>query len=166
MEDITISDAISDTSIIKSDLRIQELLLLADPILDFILAYASSCVLFTARSASRGNAPIGVLLISANPDENGIMEIKNVAVDESTEGRGIGRALLGRAELFAIRKGCRILEIRTGSSGFAPLALYQKVGFRMVAIDPDYFTRTYPEPMIEDGILLRDQIILQKVLGN
>jgi hypothetical protein len=38
------------------------------------------------------------------------------------------------------------------------MLLYQKCGFRIVGVDFDFFRRTHPEPIYENGIECRDMI--------
>ncbi|KHF37127.1 putative N-acetyltransferase YvbK [Paenibacillus sp. P1XP2] len=54
--------------------------------------------------------------------------------------------------------------VRTGNSSLNQLGLYQKCGFRMVRIERDYFVNNYPEPIFENGIPCRDQIVLELML--
>ncbi|WP_276511400.1 GNAT family N-acetyltransferase [Pseudomonas nitroreducens] len=72
----------------------------------------------------------------------------------------MGRRLLLAAIEQARDAGLQRLTIATGNSSLAQLGLYQRVGFRIVGIDPDYFVRHYPEPIFESGIQCRDQIRL------
>lgn len=57
--------------------------------------------------------------------------------------------------------GFETVEIGTGNSSIDQLAFYQKCGFRIAAIDPDFFIRHYPEPIFENGIQCRDMIRLE-----
>jgi hypothetical protein len=41
------------------------------------------------------------------------------------------------------------------------LALYQNMGFRIAGVDVDFFTRNYPEAIVENGIVCRDMIRLK-----
>lgn len=44
----------------------------------------------------------------------------------------------------------------------AQLYLYQKCGFRMTSIDRDFFVRHYAEPIIENGLVLKDMVRLSQ----
>ena len=46
------------------------------------------------------------------------------------------------------------------------LALYQKMGFEMDSIRKGFFIDNYPEPMYENGILVRDMVVLKRKLKN
>lgn len=56
--------------------------------------------------------------------------------------------------------GAHALMIGTGNSSLAQLRLYQRLGFRIVSIVPDFFAN-YPEPIYENGILCRDMVRLR-----
>ena len=60
----------------------------------------------------------------------------------------------------AVVLGAREVWIGTGNSSISQLALYQKMGFRIAGVDVDFFTRNYPEEIIENGIHCRDMIRL------
>jgi len=51
------------------------------------------------------------------------------------------------------------MEVGTGTFGYQ-LAFYQRHGFRVTAIDRDFFVQNYPEPIFEDGIQLHDMLRL------
>ncbi|MNO06893.1 putative N-acetyltransferase YvbK [compost metagenome] len=59
---------------------------------------------------------------------------------------------------MARAENVKTIEIGTGNSGMLQLALYQKCGFRIVGVDPDFFVRHYEEPIFENGIPCRDMI--------
>ncbi|RNF39177.1 GNAT family N-acetyltransferase [Planococcus salinus] len=88
------------------------------------------------------------------------VEIKNIAVAESARGQGYGKKLIFHALAEAERLGFGKVEIGTGNSSFGQLALYQKCGFRIDSVDRDFFTRNYPEPIMENGIPCKDMIRL------
>jgi ribosomal protein S18 acetylase RimI-like enzyme len=85
-------------------------------------------------------------------------------VRERYQGQGHGKRML-EAVLKELRgKGGQQVVVRTGNSSIGNLAFYQKLGFRMVEIEPDYFIREYAEPIFEDGIQCRDRIHLLRPL--
>lgn len=137
-----------------------DLLLEADPSESLVRAYCKSgwCII-----GEQGAAIVGVYVLCALSPE--IVEIKNVAVAENFRGLGYGRQLLQHALSEAARRKFEIVEIGTGNSSLDQLALYQKCGFRMHAIDPDFFRRNYPEPIMENGIECRDMIKLRYTEG-
>ena len=94
------------------------------------------------------------------------MELGNLAVEESCQGRGVGKRLIRHAVETARNAGCTVLEVGTGNSGIAQLALYQRCGFSIDSIDKDFFSRHYREKIIENGIECRHMIRLKMELGE
>ncbi|WP_298832770.1 GNAT family N-acetyltransferase [uncultured Planococcus sp.] len=138
-----------------------DLLLEADPSEILVRAYCDSgwCMI-----GKQDGVLIGVYVLLALSET--VVEIKNLAVSESFRDRGYGRQLLEHALAQAAQRGFRFVEIGTGNSSLGQLALYQKCGFRMHAIDPDFFRRNYPEPIFENGIECRDMIRLRYMVNG
>jgi ribosomal protein S18 acetylase RimI-like enzyme len=132
------------------------LLLEADPSEKLVREY---CAKGRCYAAEEGQKVIGTYVLL--PLSADAVEIKNVAVEEALRGQGLGKKLVLHALAEAERHGFCIVRIGTGNSSFGQLALYQKCGFRMVSIDADFFTRNYPEPIMENGILCQDMILLE-----
>ena len=105
---------------------------------------------------------VGVyVLLQTRPET---VELVNIAVTETRHGRGIGKQLIEHAIQTATLSGYKTIEVGTGNSSIGQLALYQKCGFRIIGIDQDFFTRHYPEKIIENGILCRDMVRLSQNL--
>ncbi|MFD1557022.1 GNAT family N-acetyltransferase [Paraburkholderia silviterrae] len=97
--------------------------------------------------------------------EAGVHELMNIAVRPEQQQLGVGsRLLLWVIELYR-DAGARALEVGTGSFGYQ-LTFYQRHGFRVVAIDRDFFVMHYQEPIFEEGIRLRDMLRLRIEYGN
>jgi len=130
-----------------------DLLLLADPSEELVKSYLEKGTCYIAELSGE---IVGVILIMETKPYT--VEIMNLAVKEELHNNGIGKKLL----LFAIeeiKKGdTKIIEIGTGNPGVVQMLLYQKCGFRIVDIDFDFFRRTHPEPIYENGIECRDMI--------
>lgn len=138
-----------------------ELLLLADPSRDIVEGYLGRGKCYVAEE---DGAVIGVyVLIPTRPE---MVELVNVAVEESRHGRGIGKQLVLHAVRTAREQGARTIEVGTGNSSVAQLALYQKCGFRITGVDRDFFIRHYPMEIVENGIPCRDMIRLSQDLHN
>lgn len=133
-----------------------DLLLLADPSRENVDDYLSRGICCTATV--RGEVVGVFVLIRTRPST---MEIVNVAVREDFQGRGIGKMLVQHAIGQAKEQRAKTVEIGTGNSGIHQLALYQKCGFRMAAIDSDFFVRHYDEEIYENGIRCRDMVRLR-----
>lgn len=132
------------------------LLLEADPSEKLVRAY---CAPGRCYVAEEGQAVLGVYVLL--PLSDTVVEIKNIAVEETRRGQGLGKQLVLHALTEAAGLGFRTVRIGTGNSSFGQLALYQKCGFRMASIDHDFFIRNYPEPIFENGIPCRDMIYLE-----
>ncbi len=132
-----------------------ELLLEADPSRQLITVYMHQGHCFVAEQQ---DGIMGVFVLLALDEET--VEIKNIALAERERGKGLGRKLVIAALAEAQRLGFRRVEIGTGNSSLGQLALYQKCGFRMHAVDRDFFLRNYPEPIFENGIECRDMVRL------
>lgn len=94
------------------------------------------------------------------PVKDTLWELKNIAVSEEWQGKGVGKALLAAAIKSARGEGAATLEVGTGNSSLDQLAFYQKAGFRMVRIVKNFFTLNYDDPIIEGGIQCRDMVVL------
>lgn len=88
------------------------------------------------------------------------VELVNIAVKETHQGKGLGKQLLLNAIEVARSKGYRTIEVGTGNSSIGQIALYQKCGFRITGVDIDYFNRHYSEAIFENGIQCRDMVRL------
>ncbi|KEO83427.1 hypothetical protein EL26_10665 [Tumebacillus flagellatus] len=137
------------------------LLLLADPSEEMVRRYLPEGELYSWLT-SEGET-VGVLHLTA-PDD-GVVEIKNIAVREQYQGQGHGRSLLESIlKLLRERESVEKVIVRTGNSSIGNLAFYQKLGFRIMEIEHDYFVREYEHPIVEDGIRCRDRLMLARTL--
>lgn len=132
-----------------------ELLELADPSRIIIEGYVRSGWVYVGEI--EGEA---VAVYVLKETQKVIVEIMNVAVRLTDQGKGLGKQLICHAIEEASKRGYAQLEIGTGNSSIYQLKLYQQCGFRIVDIDFDYFTRNYDDPIYENGIRCRDMIRL------
>lgn len=137
------------------DLIPYEILLLADPSKENIYKYIFDSEVFIAKINNQTIACYAVCNIG-----NSNAEIKSIAVAEDFQGKGIGTILLNHAIENAKKKRFNKIIIGTGNSSTGQLHLYQKIGFKIVDVKKDYFLQNYPEPIIENGIICSDMIIL------
>lgn len=138
-----------------------DLLLDADPDREKVETYLSSSDCYVATA---GNHIVGVVVVQKQGDG---AEICNLAVAEAFRRRGIARKLLRYvSDRWAPEHGIKRLKIRTGTSAVGPLQLYQQEGFDITAFDHDYFVREYAEPIWENGIQCRHQLVLEKTLAE
>ena len=93
---------------------------------------------------------------------NGVLEIQNLATDQRYRRQGYASQLI---EYIAEHYTGRYDKIILGT-GDVPgiLAFYERRGFKQTHRIPDYFTAHYDHPIIEDGVLLKDKVYLERKL--
>lgn len=94
------------------------------------------------------------------------VELKNMAVRESRQGRGVGGRLVRAAVDLVTAEGSVAIDVATAAADVGNLRFYQLQGFRMRSIERDAFTPAtgYPTEILIDGIVLRDRVWLDRVL--
>lgn len=92
-------------------------------------------------------------------------ELVELAVAADLHGRGLGRLLVAHVLAEARARGRREVVVGTRSTSAGNIIFYQKCGFRVHDVRPDYFWY-YDEPVYENGLLVRDMIVLRHDLGE
>lgn len=110
-------------------------------------------------TASQNGQIIGVYILLRTLADT--LEIVNIAVSKTHQGQGIGKQMITEIINKAKEWKMKTIEIGTGNSSLDALALYQKCGFRIVAIIPNYFLHHYEEKIHENGMLCCDMIRLR-----
>ena len=132
------------------------LLLLADESEEMLDKYLDSGDMFVF---SENGAVVGECVVLA---ENGVCELKNLAVMPACQRRGYGRRIVDFVcERYADRYDA--LTVGTGESP-RTMGFYHSCGFRECGRIPDFFTRHYDHEIVEDGVKLRDMVLLKKKL--
>ncbi|WP_394219266.1 GNAT family N-acetyltransferase [Halobacillus trueperi] len=138
--------------------RFMAYLLLADESEAIIESYIDDGLFYTIYL---DDVHIGVCLF-VFPEEHTV-EIKNIAIQEAYQGRGLGnRVILAACSLFH-KKGYKEMLVGTSNSSIENLAFYQKAGFRFHEIHHDFFLK-YSEPFYENGIRGMDMIYFSRPL--
>lgn len=142
----------------RSDLR--ALFELAEDSARALDAYLDEGRVLVARL---GDELVGHLQLTES-ERPGRLEIKNMAVAEPHQRRGIGRALVEAALALARGEARTELVVATAAADISNLRFYQRLGFRMRSIERDAFTpATGYEPGLHvDGIELRDRVWLDR----
>lgn len=96
-------------------------------------------------------------------EADGILEIKNIAVDPRFRGKGYGRALLTFVEK-RYQSRFSVLQAGTGESPLT-LPFYQKYGFVYSHRIKNFFLDHYDHPIWEEGVLLTDMVYLRKKIS-
>lgn len=93
---------------------------------------------------------------------NGVLEIKNIAVDPAFQKKGYGKALI---EFISAKYSGKYSVLQAGT-GDSPLTVpfYEKCGFVRTHIIKDFFTDNYDLPIYEGGVLLTDMVYFQRKL--
>ncbi|MCL2914074.1 GNAT family N-acetyltransferase [Shewanella corallii] len=130
-----------------------ELLLEADPSEENISSYLADAWCYAAKDEHRVQA---VCVVKSHRAV--LAEICNIAVNPDLQGQGIGSHLLKFVLADLSNKGINRVELGTGTFGYQ-LTFYQRIGFRVEAVDKDYFLN-YPEPIFENGIQHKDRLRL------
>lgn len=95
-------------------------------------------------------------------EDNGILEIKNLAVEPQFKRQGYGKKLIEFVCEHYEGK-YRTLQVGTGDSPLT-VPFYEKCGFKRSHVIKDFFTQNYNHPIYECGIQLKDMIYLTKKL--
>ena len=131
-----------------------ELLLEADPSIDKIQAYLPGSRCFVAILQGK---PVGAYVVQRIAPA--VYELMSIAVSPEYQRKGIGSELLRHAVTTVHDMGARRLEVGTGTFGYQ-LTWYQREGFRVFALERDFFLVNYAEPIYENGIQLKDMLRL------
>jgi predicted N-acetyltransferase YhbS len=121
----------------------------------------------TVLVARDGDAVVGHLQLTAT-GAPGELEVKNMAVRESHQRRGVGRTLMAAALRHARREGHATLVVATAAADIGNLRFYQRLGFRLRSVERDAFTPAtgYPAGLTIDGIELRDRVWLDRPVAE
>lgn len=93
---------------------------------------------------------------------DGILEIKNIAVDPSFQKMGYGKSLIEFVEKQYAGE-YSVLQVGTGDSPLT-LPFYERCGFERSHIVENFFTDNYNHPIFENGVQLKDMVYLRKKL--
>ena len=133
-----------------------DLLLLGDEQEDMIDRYLERGDLFVLHD--HGVKCVCVVTQKAN----GVVEIKNLATAARYQGQGYGTRMMEHVSGHYQGRG-RTLLVGTGESP-RHLCFYRRCGFEYSHRLKDFFVNNYREPIVEDGVLLKDMIYLKKAL--
>ena len=93
---------------------------------------------------------------------DGILELKNIAVEPAAQGKGYGKTLIDfLIETYAGQY--TVLQVGTGDSP-STIPFYEACGFRRHHLVKNFFTDHYDHPIYECGAQLVDMVYLQSEL--
>ena len=130
------------------------LLLLADEQEDMVDRYLERGTMYVLEVG-------GVRAECVVTDEgDGVLELKNLAVEPAFQGRGYGKAMVD----FLIRtykEQYTVLQVGTGDNP-STVPFYESCGFRRHHLVKNFFTDHYNHPICECGVPLVDMVYLQR----
>lgn len=144
------------TLVTEEKKRYLPLLLLGDEQESMIDRYLEEGALYIWKE---GEETAGVCV--ATDQGNGVLELKNIAVDPRFQRRGIGRAMI-EALAKRYRGSYRVLLAGTGEAP-STLGFYQHCGFTYSHRVKDFFLQ-YDHPIVEEGVQLKDMVYFQRTL--
>ena len=136
--------------------RYLDLLLLADEQEDMIERYLERGTMYVLEDN-------GVKAECVVTDEgNGILELKNLAVEPAAQGKGYGKVMVDFL-VRTYRERYTVLQVGTGDSP-STISFYDACGFRRHHLVKNFFTDHYDHPICECGVQLVDMVYLQREL--
>ncbi|WP_418764356.1 GNAT family N-acetyltransferase [Mailhella sp.] len=138
--------------------RFLPLLLQADEQEDMIDRYLERGELFVAFDDKDEAVAAAVV----TKEDDGLYELKNIAVAPELRRQGLGRGMLDF--LMNRYRDNGIMQVGTGESE-ATLGFYRACGFTVSHVEKDFFTKNYDHPIVEDGKVLTDMIYLKRSLN-
>jgi ribosomal protein S18 acetylase RimI-like enzyme len=133
-----------------------DLLLLADETIEAIDQYVFKSDIYILND---GIQNIAVIALYKNSTTE--LEIKNMAVIETFRSQGIGSLLIDKAKEIAVQNQFSSLLVGTSDTGLHQISFYEKNGFIKKEIRKDFFIENYPFPIFENGMQMRDMIVLE-----
>ena len=136
--------------------RYLALLLLADEQEDMIDRYLQRGVMYVLDDGGvKGECVV-------TDEGDGVLELKNLAVEPAFQGHGYGKALVDH--ICKTYQGLfSTLQVGTGDSPLT-VPFYEKCGFVRSHVVENFFTDHYDHPIYEGGVQLVDMVYLQKKL--
>ncbi|MEK6451358.1 MULTISPECIES: GNAT family N-acetyltransferase [unclassified Myroides] len=135
------------------------LLLLADETMDAINQYVDDSDVFILEE---GEAQLAVFCLY--PIDASTLELKNIAVAESFQGKGLGGLLIQEIVAISKKRGYSRLIVGTADCGIDQIRFYERNGFKKYGVKENFFLDNYAAPIIENGIQLKDMVMLEQLL--
>ena len=136
--------------------RYLDLLLLADEQEDMVDRYLERGTMYVLEDGEVK----AECVVAAEGD--GVLELKNIAVEPAAQGKGYGKALIDfLIETYAGQY--TVLQVGTGESP-STIPFYEACGFRRHHLVKNFFTDHYDHPIYECGVQLVDMVYLQREL--
>jgi ribosomal protein S18 acetylase RimI-like enzyme len=135
------------------------LLLLADETVDGINKYLFDSEVYIAYYPTK-TEPVGIFCLFQIDKKT--VELKNIAVAEQYQNKGIGSLLLDKVIEIAKEKGYQEVVVGTADCGINQIRFYERNGFVKYGVKENFFLEIYDQPIYENGVQLKDMVILKK----
>ena len=145
--------------ICKEPKRHLDLLLLADPYEPMIDRYLPQSIVITAVEQGRTVGLVAYCQVGKD-----MWEIKNLAVEEAWQKKGVGQALVQQVK-DRLPAGAELL-VGTAQTSSGNLIFYEKCGFVYDHTIHGFFTDFYPDPIWEGEEQCVDMIVLRQTIGS
>lgn len=132
-----------------------ELLLLADETLEAIDRYLFQSEVFLVKWNTEN---VSIFCLYEINLQN--VELKNIAIAEKHQNQGLGGKILEYIKEISKPKYQKII-VGTGDSSFSQIRFYERNSFKKFGIRENFFLENYPEPIIENGVHLKDMVLLK-----
>ncbi|WP_246281110.1 GNAT family N-acetyltransferase [Saccharibacillus qingshengii] len=140
----------------------KELLKCGDPLEWRIETYLHEAQWWTAGEEDTVTAAVGFLRVGAEEAE--IMNAASVHWDNGSDARFV--RLLQKVCGELRRSGVRRLTAYTGNWETALLQAYQRCGFRIASVEPDYYVGCWPRGEQTEGMPRVDRLMLEALEGS
>jgi ribosomal protein S18 acetylase RimI-like enzyme len=92
------------------------------------------------------------------------VELKNIAIAEGQQGKGLGSFLMQQMELIAAEGKFKEINVGTPDTAKRQINFYEKNGYLKSGLRENFFVKNYPCPIIENGVVLKDMQMLRKII--
>lgn len=137
-----------------------ELLLLADETIEAINKYLFDSDVYVAKIKEE---KVGVFCLFPHDEET--IEIMNIAVSLEMQNKGIGSLLMREIEKIARKENYKTIIVGTGDCGLRQIHFYERNGYSQYDLKKNFFLEKFDEPIFENGIMLKDMVMLRKRLN-
>lgn len=141
-------------NIIKSNFP-YEILLLADETIEAIDKYIFDSDVY--RVTKSGKTIAAFCLLEVNEST---IEIKNIAVVDNFRNKGVGSEIIDFIKRICKERYSTII-VGTADNGINQIRFYERNGFEKFDTVKNFFIENYPDPIYENGIRLKDMILLK-----
>jgi len=104
--------------------------------------------------------PVGVFVLRRL--DTGTVEIKNIAVAENMQRKGIGSFMMRWIDMLATAVGYEGIMVGTPDGALAEISFYKKNGYSECGFRRNFYVENYDRPIVENGVMLRDMQMLYK----